>query len=301
MRRLFRLVKLMAIIARKGKMRHTGVDYSRLREHSLQELVEFCPREFVRTRGPATKTAADQNPAIRAMKGEFAFLLNSVASRGGHITAPLLKLSYIRIPKAASTAFSSAILHARFPALERHTLSPEKINFLADANLQTQMPPAEKKGIFFTVVRNPFARIVSVYRAFFENKGEDFLYEDYLFGIFRHTVSFREFVDTVQLIPDLLKDQHLRPQHLFLQYYHRKKIRVRVFALEEPASWSDFLRRYTMEIPMVDTSDPPYDYRTYFDSTSLQIVFDLYQVDIFRFGYEPAYRDLKRWVHNVSV
>jgi hypothetical protein len=162
------------------------------------------------------------------------------------------------------------------------------------------MPQAEK-GTFFTVVRNPFARIVSVYRAFFENKGVHFIYEDYLFGIFRHTASFREFVETVQLIPDLLKDQHLRPQHLFLQYYHRQKIQVHVFALEEPAAWSDFLRRYTMEIPMVHVSDPPYDYRAYFDSTSLQIVFSLYQTDILHFGYEPAYRDLKRWVQDSSL
>jgi hypothetical protein len=289
MQKIVRLVRLISRIALKGKFRYTGVDYSARRKDVLEELTEFCPE----IKGKSEAREPKNNHLRFAIIGEVAFLKNGLKIKGGHLTAPLLNLSYVRIPKAASTAISSAMLHASYPALKTHALSPEKINYLADVNLRTRITAAEENATFFTLVRNPFGRIVSVYREFFENQPDPFIYEDYLFGIFRRNVSFKEFITTLQLIPDVLKDQHLRPQHLYLRFYSRKKIFVHIFRLEESAAWKDFLRAYGLEIKMIHASPTPYDYATYYDKETLEIVFGLYRADVAEFGYEPAYRELQ--------
>lgn len=301
MQKILRFLKFVRLIIREGKFRYTGVDHSANRKEVLMDVLEFCPDRSAQVdRPPGVTKPTHNNSLVRAVRSELAFLQNRLKSEGGHLCVPQLDLCYVRVPKAASTTISSAILHARYPRLKTHRLSPEKINYLADVNVNGRITGAEKKGIFFTVVRNPFARIVSVYREFFEDNPEDFIYEDYLFGILRHTISFREFVSKVRLIPDLLKDQHLRPQYLFIKYYHRKNIPVRVFKLEEASVWKDFLSAYSMEVERIHTSETPYDYRSYFDQKTVEIVGDLYRADISVFGYEPAYRQLQQLVRDRS-
>src|SRR5688500_17871275 len=135
MQKIFRLVRLVSRIVLKGKFRHTGADYSAIRKDVLEELAEFCPERSIKNDHKPAARGPRNNPLLMAITGEVAFLRNGLKSKGGHLTAPLFNLSYVRIPKAASTAISSAILHARYPALKTHALSPEQINYLADVNL----------------------------------------------------------------------------------------------------------------------------------------------------------------------
>lgn len=171
------------------------------------------------------------------------------------------------------------------------SLSPQQVNQLADLHMHHTLPGKEVR--FFTVVRNPFARIVSVYREFFEKERKPFLYEDYLFGALRQQMSFTQFVSTVRLIPDLLKDQHLKPQQCFLRYYERNGKPVRVLKLEDDVEIRNFLASYGLMFENFNHSEEPYDYFSYYDRDALADVLHIYKVDILRFGYEPAYDELR--------
>jgi hypothetical protein len=294
MKKVIRLASLMVLIVRRGKFRHSGYDYEKARKQMLSDVMQFSPvpSQKDQQRSPRRRWFFGNN-YVKAWSTQAAFAKNALKSKAGHISAPHLNLSYIRIPKAASTALSSAMLHARFPELKKYAMPAEKINFLTDVNLQKDSGFKERKGIFFTVIRNPFSRIVSVYREFFERQSFPFIYEDYLFGILRKNLSFKEFLNVVQLIPDNLKDQHLKPQNLFLKWYQANNISVRILKLEEPATLKNFLSRYDLPLESINKSEQAYDYREYYDQEILELVHDLYSEDIFVFGYEEVYQQLK--------
>jgi hypothetical protein len=146
------------------------------------------------------------------------------------------------------------------------------------------------------VVRNPFARIVSVYRDFFERPGGHFIYGDYLFGILKKGFSFHEFVDALQNIPDFLKDQHVKPQKRFLTYYHNRNIDVKILKLEEPDKTTEFLQRFDLSLTVMNRNSAACDFQTYYDMESLQKVNLLYADDISFFKYEQEYEELKKSV-----
>ena len=285
---LSRTAQLVRLIIVEGKFRHSGYRFENARRKALQELEEFC-------RVPHKKRNF-KSPFVQYWFGQAAFIKNAFRSQGGHLCVASLKLCYIRNPKAASTALSYAMLTACYPELRKRVITPETVNFLADSNLHRKSADAIQDNVYFTVVRNPFARIVSVYREFFERKRSDFIYADYLFGIFRQDLSFKDFVSIVRMIPDKLKDQHLRPQHTFLKFYERRGIQVRILKLEEPQAVGDFLSGYGLAFKALNQSDN-YDYRTYYDEHTLELVHRLYEEDMRRFSYAPIMAEIKSfWV-----
>ncbi|MEX1239501.1 MAG: sulfotransferase family 2 domain-containing protein [Cyclobacteriaceae bacterium] len=291
MNRLFRVAHLIRLILTEGKFRHSGHDFQNARSKALEGLTQFCPAPD----GTIKNRPVLKNPFVRSWFGQAVFIKNALKRKGRHLSAPALNLCYIRNPKAASTALTYAMLSACHPELKDFALTPEKINFLADVTLNQQLSSAQREWVFFSVVRNPFARIVSVYREFFERRHDHFLYEDYLFGILREDHSFRQFLHILQVIPDRLKDQHLTPQYTLLTFYERQGVQVKILKLEEPEAVHQFLYPYGLTLKAINKREA-YDYRTYFDKETLELVYRLYHKDIHHFGYEAVLLELKQRV-----
>lgn len=287
---LHKYVKLTGLIIRHGRFRHSGENFNALREEALKELQEFIPDQPSRaiTQRGGTTSSPDVSPIYQNFKAQSAFIKNSLKIRGGHLT--FKNLSYIRIPKSASTSMCQELLEKKYPTLTQKKISGKEINFLTDVNLEVK---ATGSSIFFTIVRNPFSRLVSVYRDFFENK-DHYIYRDYLFGILPQQLTFSEFINRISSIPDRLKDQHIRPQHSFLEYYRRKKLEIKIFKLEESEKLNQFLNQQGMKFPHVNKSDVHYDYRSYYDAVLLQKVHELYQIDVEKFGYQEEYNLLTK-------
>lgn len=285
---------LVKLIALRGKFRSGGYDYSKRRRESLAYLEQFCPDAEVY--GSPWGKWAKTNHSLKALIGQAAFLKNALISKAGHLWVSDLNLCYVRNPRVASTSLSFAMLRSQYPKLKDFDISDEQINFLTDVNLRHDVSEDEKHATFFTAVRNPFSRIVSVYREFFEGPREDFIYEDYLFGVLTRDLSFEEFIQRLQLIPDILKDQHLIPQNALLRYYDRKKIYVRIFKLEDQEELSKFLSAFQLRLVSKNQSPVAYDYRRYYDNESLAIIYRLYSTDFSVFGYEQEYEDLKSFL-----
>jgi hypothetical protein len=287
-RTLYKYLRFAGLVWKYGSLKPHAVDINQARRESIHELREFVPAVYFNSESRFSKKSLFQNFA-----GQLAFIKNSFKIKCGHLSAG--NLSYVRMSKAANTSLSMEMLEKIYPTLKQRTITETQINFLADANvdIRTVAEP------IFTVVRNPFSRIVSVYRDFFENKEGDFIYEDYLWGILPRSISFEEFIDRISFIPDRLKDQHFKPQHLVLDYYHRRKITVAVFKLENPEPLRQFLSEHSMQFPHLNKSKQAYDYRSYYTVSLVAKVQALYAADISQFGYENAHKELLKHVETV--
>lgn len=275
-------LQLALQILRNGTLRGRGQNFNVAREKKLENLQEFIPQQLIlRPQGNVNRNT---------LIAQAAFIKSSIKKNGGHISAE--KLGYVRIPKSANTSISYAMLVKKYPALKEKNPDETQINFLADVNLL--LAKETKNEIFFTVVRNPFARLVSVYRDFFETNRVEFIYADYLFGILPQRISFAEFVSRISRIPDRLKDQHIKPQHLFLKPYENKGIAVKFFQLEATVQLESFLKEHGMELTHRNKSRDGSDYTKYYSPLLLKQVYDMYEGDIKKFGYERVYHDLKQ-------
>lgn len=283
-------LQLAAQIIRHGSLRSHGRDFQKSRMQSLEHLQEFVP-----PRG-AVKAGNSQPKTANNLIGQLAFIRNAFNTKGGHLSVP--GLSYVRIPKSANTSISYAMLTKKYPLLAEQNPDETQINFLTDVNLQTVAEAGSET--LFTVVRNPFARLVSVYRDFFEHAGSDFLYADYLFGILKPELSFAEFVSKISRIPDRLKDQHFRPQQLFVRPYEQHGKTVVALKLEEPETIDQFLRKHTMTLVHRNKSRDAYRYEHYYTPELLEQVFALYRSDIEKFGYQAHYEVLKASLRSAS-
>ena len=289
--KLSTFIRFLDLIRQQGKFRSkNGFDFNRDRLERLVPLRRYCPVDDHSEHG--IKTRIVKNPYLRPWVADAAYIKQAIKPKGGHLTVVPLGICYIRIPRAASTSISYSMLGANFPELKNDSPSVEQINALTDVHLRRRLTDNEKQMVFFTAVRNPFERIVSVYREFFEQKRGHFIYEDYLFGILRRNLSFKEFAERVKLIPDVLKDQHLKPQHHFLRFYEQNKLAVRILKLEQPEILKDFLHESGLNFDTLNQSDTPYDYRQYYDPDTVRAVKSIYAGDVTRFGYEHIAAEL---------
>ncbi len=287
-------LQLAAQLVRNGTLRHSGQNFNKDRAESLETLKEFIPQDSILQ--PDAKASRTHKSSFNNLVAQAAFIRSSFRKKGGHLSVQ--NVAYIRIPKSANTSVSYAMLVKKYPALKEKNPDETRINFLADVNLISASEMGDEN--FFTVVRNPFARLVSVYRDFFETNRTEFIYAGYLFGILPQNISFAEFVSRISRIPDRLKDQHFRPQHLFFKPYESKGIAVMFFQLETTSPLESFLKEHGMELTHRNKSREAYDYTEYYNPHLLQQVYDIYKTDIEKFGYQQVYEALKSHVSNVA-
>lgn len=278
-----RYFQLAALIVRRGTLRPRGQNFNSARAGGLEKLRTFLPAGT-----DLRKTVKPQN-FFRYLAGQVAFIRSSFPHRGGHLRSS--GVAYVRIPKSANTSVSYALLVKKYPELRAANPDERQINFLTDLHIEPAAAAGSER--LFTVVRNPFARIVSVYRDFFENRQPDFLYAGYLFGVLTPGISFAEFVSRIIRIPDRLKDQHFRPQHLFIRPYRRAGKTVECFTLENPASLENFLHKHGLEFVHKNKSSAPYRYQDYYTPELVEQVYALYRKDVDTFGYQHDYMNLK--------
>ena len=92
------------------------------------------------------------------------------------------------------------------------------------SHLSHRRIPKKKASYFvFTIVRDPYERLASCYRAKFNHKDESkFMFSNYLFGYLKNDDSFEEFVRKISKIPDMMCDRHFKAQNKMVFAYGTK-------------------------------------------------------------------------------
>ncbi|MBN4046591.1 sulfotransferase family 2 domain-containing protein [bacterium AH-315-P15] len=210
------------------------------------------------------------------------------------------QLVFIDNPKVASTSVKKAL----FRDLKYDALGQEPFHRLLEGRAALHVPKRALKYRYFTIVRNPFSRLVSTYRDKVEGRpAEDWGVFNVKFYrlVFQHVgklqrdqaaVSFNDFAMAVSRIPDWLSDRHIASQ---TRWKNRIGPSANVNLLKFETLSEDWeLLRQSHDLPALDVLNrtPEADWRPYYrDQAVIDAVSHRYHSDIEAFDYpipEPA-------------
>ena len=208
-----------------------------------------------------------------------------------------LQLTYIRILKSASTSVLKELLPKMDEQLRNLQCSDSQIDQLAASYVVHQITGDRMSYSTFSIVRNPFHRLVSVYRDLFNSGSRDFAYRNYLFGVLKHNMSFNEFVRVLSVIPTQYLASHFAAQSKIISDCGDMN-QFQIFRLEkDKEQLNTFLSKFNVELSHSNKASE-YDHRSYYDPETTELAFTLYKDDVDKLGYEEEYQSLLNYVKN---
>jgi hypothetical protein len=206
------------------------------------------------------------------------------------------RLVYVRILKAASTSILKEFLPLLDRQLENILLSDEQIDALAFRFVKNRLTRQTQHYKKFALIRDPFQRLVSVYQDLFDPTSDHFSYESYCFGILNPNLTFRQFVRTLDSIPDFLKGPHFASQYYILSRSAGLED-IMWFRLEkDKPAFENFIANYGMTFVQRNKQQKSYNFKDFYDAETVNRVYDLYKRDITYFDYREEYDQLCTYV-----
>lgn len=285
MNRLSLTLRFISYLLRHGSLKSKRKDYEKDRINSLgrfQNEIAETKNWYVTARSFFLKF-----DVLRAIIGNFAFILNHKKVYRKLFVVNNQKLIYLRIFKCGSTSILRSLLPKIKSQLNSQTITDAQIDSLAHY-LQVNHPPKHfNQYTTFTIVRNPLERVVSAYLDVCSEGN----YDDFLFGIFRENMTFKELLLLLDKIPDHLRGPHFASQCTIIQSLSSNKIIT--FKLgDENNSLQSFLAKYHLNLPHSNKSPKVYDYKKYYDLESLELIKRIYYHDFVQLGFEKQYNEL---------
>lgn len=188
---------------------------------------------------------------------------------------PEKKLAYVWICKNASTSILASLLQTQYLEIDVNSLPVGEIHEKA----KVHMKPCVEDGFeCFSIVRHPYARLISCYQDKVRNNGEPSYFHSLYFGLFTNDMPFDQFVKFVGVIPDSIKEIHFKPQYQSLPIHAN----VKVFKIEQfDAKVSSYLSTHDVKV-----SNIHYNSSVDFSTTNeLRQVEEIFSEDYRRFGY----------------
>jgi hypothetical protein len=203
----------------------------------------------------------------------------------------------MRILKSASTSVLQELLPLMDDQLKGKSLTDSQVDQLAASYWVHEIIGERIHYPVFTIVRNPFHRLVSVYRDLFESRNQEFVYRNYLFGILKESMSFVEFVKALTVIPVKLLAPHFAPQQVIINVCQGVN-QIKIFRLEKDIEQLHaFLSPFQLKLGHYNKAEE-YDYRTYYNQETIRLAQTLYACDVETFGYDDDHQSLLRYVKN---
>jgi len=192
------------------------------------------------------------------------------------------KLCFVHIPKSAGSSVETALDMKHLECLYTHykyKLYSVTAQHLYLSEICKEIPESEKYDIF-TVVRNPFDRLVSEYKHYHKNWWAREFFNK----------NFDEFVNTVFSLSKeerIFKfDNHLEPQVNFL---NRPDLNVNVFKFEElPVleQWLSEKTKQNIKLPHERKTEKT-NYKDFYKAKkTYEIVENFYKEDLGKFSYD---------------
>jgi len=212
-------------------------------------------------------------------------------------------LVYIAISKAANSSIRNS-LSLLLETDDWVVASKEQADDYSVHDLSRQRLRRKKNtqwNYVFSVVRNPFSRLVSCYKSKFKKDITmwiPFQYRWYLFNYFSLEDTFDDFVNKVVTIPDCFAETHIKSQYASI-YYKWKCLADYIWKFENLTEDFECIRqKYTLEaLPMFNaTKKQNASYMDRYTPELLEKVYKRYKKDVDAFGYDDEYLVLKEYV-----
>jgi len=276
-------------VLRHGSLFNKPVNFKDRQEDVLETLVFLKPgRESAYSR---LRNRLTQTRLVGSLIGNIAYLKSINLINKNYFIVHSLKIIYIRILKSASTSILKELLPEMDERLRNETLTDQQVDELAAFYCQHTLDLNQNQYKIFTIVRNPFQRLVSVYLDIFNTNNNEFVFTTYLFGILKPNMTFTQFVQALTMIPDKLKEPHFKEQYQTISVCGGVNS-IKCFRLEKDLQQiNDFLLPLGIHLGHRNKG-ADYDYRSFYNIETANQVFNIYRQDVENFGYEEEYRSL---------
>jgi hypothetical protein len=284
------MLKFILYILKHGSLKSTPVEFRKIEDTHLKHVINKNKkgnRLYTRLRDRLAI-----NKFIGPLLGNVAYLKASSRQHINFFFVDALQIGYVRILKAASTSVLRELLPIMDTSLKDQILSDKQIDLLAERYVTDEIVGDRNHYDRFTIVRNPFHRLVSVYLDLFNPKNPHFGYQTYLFGILKHNMSFAEFVKTISIIPDRLKSGHFIHQINVIKKCGGIE-KIKCFRLEKDVDQLEtFLTSKGIALGHRNKNISDYNFYSYYNMETVALVYSIYKDDVEIFGYEDEYRAL---------
>ncbi len=292
-----KLLRFLFLIFRKGSLHHSPFDFEAERKKTLNRL----PNQ---NQDPVPSFSTRMKLKLTKSKIGYSIISNLSYLRHARQMNVMLfvsaqkQLVYFRILKSGSTSILKKLLPTIDPTLEGHSFTDEQVDSLAFRYIKKELTAEEKSYSKFTLIRNPFHRIVSVYLDLFNVNSVPFTYESYWFGILKSSMTFSEFVNIIAQVPNSLKGPHFAPQHYILTNITKLNM-ISYFQIDkDQEKLKTYLSQYNINLPHQNKQQKQYDYRSFYNSEILNKVYKMYEQDVIMFDYKDEYNLLSEFVFN---
>lgn len=196
---------------------------------------------------------------------------------------PTLDATFIVLPKTGSSSINASILSKLgIPLDEGNPYAAQR----AVNDFRISRNKLHSSSFTFTVVRNPFDRLVSCYKDKVCNTKH--IMQKKYFGLIYHNMPFDKFVRAVCLIPDCIADIHFKSQHSFL-YDQSICLANWIGHYENLAQDFEYLAK-RLDLPALPhlNNSQKGDWKSYYTPELEECVARRYQKDFELFGYKPT-------------
>ena len=282
-----KLLQFIFLLIRRGSLNQKPFDF----ESRRRELIDSLSLgDTIATSNTHRKGSRRlwKIPAVYSLMASLSYFRDRHEMNKMFYVSHSHRVIYVRILKAGGTSILAEFSRLMNSNLNVVSLSDEQIDALGYYLRTTNLPDGNYKK--FTIVRDPYQRIVSVYLDLFDKSSQVFSYASYWFGILERDMSFKDFIKVISKIPISLLGPHFSPQYWIL----KEMPDIKVFRMEnDKKELTAFLQEYGIDLKHRNKNSTAYDYRTYYDKETFELVRKLYAGDVERFGYEAEESKLK--------
>jgi hypothetical protein len=284
-----KMLRFILYVVLHGKMFGRPVNFNAIEDEHLNGLP--IPRQDA-TIYKKIRTKLALNALTGPLVSNLVYLKHLQLQNKNLFFVDALQLGYLRILKSASTSMLRALLPLIDNKLQDHILTDKQVDLLASHYSNAEISRKHNGYHLFTIVRNPFQRLVSVYLDLFNPENLHFGYKVYLFGIFKRDMSFQDFVKVISIIPDKLRSGHLASQISVIEECGGLK-KIKCYRIDKDRELLEtFLKSQGLKINHSNKYKAHYDYRTYYDGKTAEAVYKLYHKDVIVFDYEKEFESL---------
>jgi hypothetical protein len=285
-----KLLQFIFLIVRRGSLFQEPIDFEANRRAVLALLPLSDPIAIPVPEGKR-RSRLWRIPGLYTIIASLSYFMDRHEMIKMFYVSHSYRVVYIRILKAAGTSVLTGFLRLMDSKLKATPLSDEQVDALGYYFVKRELPDSSRDFERFAIVRDPYQRLVSVYLDLFDPASPAFSYSAYWFGILERTMSFKDVVRVISKIPTSLLGPHFSPQSNMLKGLSD----VRLFRLEkDKKELTDFLLRLDIEFQHLNKQKGEYDYRSYYDRETFDLVSAIYQEDVDRFGYQREQDDLRK-------